>query len=232
MSYQEFRPGRFNQIPLVVKNILIINVILYAANMLFSNVLPLDKYLDLYFFKSHYFKPHQFITYMFMHSKTDPTHIIFNMLAVYMFGSILENLWGSKRFLNFYILCGLGAAAAQYAVDFYHYREIINSVGGTLSPEMDSQLKYYYDGGGTLGASGAVFGLLAAFAMMFPNTYLYLYFAIPIKAKYFVLGYAVIEFFSGSFGLEPGVAHFAHLGGAAVGAIIVLIWRRNRSNFY
>ena len=228
MSYQEFRPGRFNQIPLVVKNILIINVILFAAKMMLPQVLPLDKYLDLYFFKSHYFKPHQFITYMFMHA--DVGHIFFNMLAVYMFGSILENLWGSKRFLNFYILCGLGAALAEYGVMFFQYRETIANY--PMTPDLEEQIRSAYDFGPILGASGSVFGLLAAFAMLFPNTYLYLYFAIPIKAKYFVIGYAALELLFGTFGIQQGVAHFAHLGGAVVGAIIVLIWRRNRNNFF
>ena len=228
MSYQEFRPSPFNQLPLVVKNILIINIILFAAKMLLPQVLPLDKYLDLYFFKSHYFKPHQFITYMFMHS--GPGHIFFNMLAVYMFGTTLEHIWGSKRFLNFYILCGIGAALAEYGIMFLQYRSMIGDY--TITPDLEEQLRTAYDFGPILGASGAVFGLMAAFAMLFPNSDVYFYFAIPIKAKYLVLGYTALELIYGVFGLQQGVAHFAHLGGAVVGAIIVLIWRRNRNNFY
>lgn len=204
MSYQEFRPRQFQQLPLVVKNILIINVILFFGNMVMGG--KLDLYLDLYPIGYEEFKPYQFVTYMFMHA--DIPHIFFNMIAVYMFGSILESLWGPKRFLNFYLLCGLGAAALQLAI-FY----------------------YTGDGARLVGASGAVFGLLVAFAMMFPNTELQLYFLIPIKAKYLVTGYALYELYNGFFPRD-NVAHFAHLGGLVVGIIIMLIWKRNKTFFF
>ncbi len=206
MSYQEFKPRQFQQIPMVVKNILIINIVLFVARFLLSDKIDLDRYLDLYPIGTPYFKPHQFITYMFMHA--DMVHIFFNMIGVYMFGSILENIWGAKRFLNFYILCGLGAAAAQLGISYFNDQYTI-----------------------LLGASGAVFGLLVAFAMMFPNTELYLYFAIPIKAKYLVIGYALFELYNGFFS-HDNVAHFAHLGGLVVGIIILLIWKRNKTFFY
>jgi membrane associated rhomboid family serine protease len=206
MSYQEFKPRQFQQIPMVVKNILIINVVLFAAKWLLSDKIDLDRYLDLYPIGDRYFKPHQFITYMFMHA--DMLHIFFNMIGVYMFGSILENIWGAKRFLNFYILCGLGAAIAQLAISYFNDQYTI-----------------------LLGASGAVFGLLVAFAMMFPNTELYLYFAIPVKAKYLVIGYTVFELYNGFFS-NDNIAHFAHLGGLVVGVIIMLIWKRNKTFFY
>lgn len=207
MSYQEFRPRQFQELPVVVKNILIINILLFAGKFLLQNTIDLDRYLDLYpISDSEYFKPHQFITYMFMHA--DVTHILFNMLAVYMFGSILENIWGPKRFLNFYLLCGLGAAALQLAISSFNQQYTV-----------------------LLGASGAVFGLLVAFAMMFPNTELRLYFIIPVKAKYLVTAYALFELYNGFF-TNDNVAHFAHLGGLAVGIIIMLIWKKNKNFFF
>lgn len=204
MSFQEFKPRQFQQIPLVVKNILIINALLFFGSMVFGDLL--HRYLDLYPIGYKEFKPYQFVTYMFMHA--DVFHILFNMLAVYMFGSILENIWGPKRFLNFYLLCGLGAAFLQLAI-------------------------FYYFGGGArlVGASGAVFGLLVAFAMMFPNTELQIYFIIPVKAKYLVIGYALFELYNGFFA-HDNVAHFAHLGGLAVGIIIMLIWKKNKTFFF
>jgi membrane associated rhomboid family serine protease len=206
MSLQEFKPRQFQELPIVVKNILIINVVLFAGKFLLNGKIDLDRYLDLYPIGTDYFKPHQFITYMFMHA--DVPHILFNMLGVYMFGSILENIWGSKRFLNYYILCGLGAAALQLAISSFNNQYTI-----------------------LLGASGAVFGLLLAFAMMFPNTELRLYFFIPVKAKYLVIGYALFELYNGFFA-NDNVAHFAHLGGLVVGIIIMLIWKRNKTFFF
>lgn len=209
MSYQQFRPSRFQEVPLVVKNILIINVILFVANKLLANTVSLDMYLDLWDVHSGFFKPYQFITYMFMHDSHNYSHILFNMLAVYMFGSILENIWGPKRFLNFYLLCGLAAAGLQLIIAHFNNQPTV-----------------------LLGASGAVFGLLVAFAMMFPNTQLNIYFMIPVKAKYFVAIYALIEFCLGFSGYEDNVAHFAHIGGALMGLIIMLIWKRNRKFFF
>lgn len=206
MSFQEFKPRQFQQLPLVVKNILIINVVLFITKFLLADKIDLDRYLDLFPIGTEYFKPHQFITYMFMHA--DLSHIFLNMLAVYMFGSILESLWGPKRFLNFYLLCGLGAAALQLAISAFNNEYTI-----------------------LLGASGSVFGLLVAFAMMFPNTELQLYFVIPVKAKYLVIGYALFELYNGFF-TNDNVAHFAHLGGLVMGIIIMLIWKRNKNFFF
>jgi rhomboid-like protein len=211
MSFQEFKPRQFQQLPLVVKNILIINVILFIVKSMWEmQIIPqnidLDRYLDLFPIGTEYFKPHQFITYMFMHA--DLSHIFLNMLAVYMFGSILESFWGPKRFLNFYLLCGLGAAALQLAISAFNNEYTI-----------------------LLGASGSVFGLLVAFAMMFPNTELQLYFVIPVKAKYLVIGYALFELYNGFF-TNDNVAHFAHLGGLVMGIIIMLIWKRNKNFFF
>jgi membrane associated rhomboid family serine protease len=211
MSLQQFKPRQFQQLPLVVKNILIINVVLFIVKSLWiRQMIPpsidLDLYLDLYPIGTPYFKPHQFITYMFMHA--DIAHIFFNMFAVYMFGSILENIWGAKRFLNFYLLCGLGAAAVQLAISTFNNEFTL-----------------------LLGASGAVFGLLVAFAMMFPNTELQIYFVLPVKAKYIVIAYGLFELYNGFFA-HDNVAHFAHLGGLAVGVIIMLVWKRNKNFFF
>jgi membrane associated rhomboid family serine protease len=206
MSIQEFKPRQFQQIPTVVKYILIINVALFAVKSFMPHLIDLDKYLDLSPVNSLYFRPHQFITYMFMHA--DISHIFLNMLGVYMFGSILENIWGAKRFINFYLLCGLGAALFQLVINYFTHEFSI-----------------------LLGASGALFGLLVAFAMMFPNTELQLYFIIPIKAKYLVVGYTLYELFNGFFA-NDNVAHFAHIGGLIVGVIIMLIWKRNKTFFY
>lgn len=206
MSFQEFKPRQFQQLPMVVKNILIINIVLFVGRFLLEGKIDLDRYLDLFPIGTPNFKPHQFITYMFMHA--DISHIFLNMLGVYMFGSILENIWGPKRFLNYYILCGLGAAALQLAISTFNNEYTI-----------------------LLGASGSVFGLLLAFAMMFPNTELQLYFVIPVKAKYLVTAYAAFELYNGFFA-NDNVAHFAHLGGLVVGIIIMLFWKRNKTFFF
>lgn len=205
MNYQNFSPRNFQQLPTVVKYILIVNVALFALNN-FLPALELDRWLDLFPVGNENFKPHQFITYMFMHGSL--SHIFFNMLAVYMFGSILEGIWGSKRFLNFYILCGLGAAALQV---------IINQINQDFAI--------------LLGASGSVFGLLVAFAIMFPNTELNIYFVIPIKAKYFVVIYGLYELFA-SFNSHDNIGHVAHIGGLITGVIIMLIWKKNRNFFF
>lgn len=206
MGYQEIKPRQIQQLPIVVKNILIINVALFIGRFLLQGIIDLDRYLDLYPIGSTYFMPHQFITYMFMHA--DLAHIFFNMFAVYMFGSILENIWGAKRFLNFYLLCGLGAAVLQLGISTFNNEFTV-----------------------LLGASGAVFGLLVAFAMMFPNTELQIYFVIPVKAKYIVIGYGLFELYNGFFA-NDNIAHFAHLGGLAVGVIIMLVWKRNKKIFF
>ena len=209
MSYQEFRPRQFQQIPVVVKNILIINVILFVAQTIMrQSGIDLAQYLALAPINTVYFKPYQFITYMFMHA--DVMHILFNMFGVYMFGSILENIWGAKRFLNFYLLCGLGGAALQAGINY-----------------RTGDFAYL------VGASGALFGLLVAFAMMFPNTYLNIYFMIPVKAKYLVTAYAAFEVIGAVLNRSnDNVSHLGHIGGLIVGVIIMLIWKRNKTFFY
>jgi membrane associated rhomboid family serine protease len=238
-----YRPSGFNYLPPITKNIIIINVIVFIAKVLLQNTqhINLDDYLGLHHHLASNFKPYQFITYIFMHG--DFYHLLMNMLGVYIFGQVLEQVWGGKRYLIFYILTGLGAAIAQYIIghikiteflDAYNYQ--INFAG--LSVEDRAQLmqeKYYYLNKYVIvGASGSLFGLLGAFGLLFPNRLLYLYFFVPIKAKWLVIGYGAFELYRGiQNSPSDNVAHFAHLGGLLIGVIIVLIWRRNdRTNFY
>lgn len=208
--------------------------------------IDLTNILGMHYFGSHLFKPYQIISYMFMHANFG--HIFFNMFALWMFGSVLENYWGPKRFFSYYMITGIGAIMVQMVVT---YIQIMN-VMPFLSPEQIEMVKTegykilaenknyidVYEGKlnllyntGTLGASGAVFGLLLAFGMTFPNSVIYLYFAIPIKAKWFVILYAALELYSGlSNNPSDNVAHFAHLGGALVGLIIILFWNRKTKN--
>jgi membrane associated rhomboid family serine protease len=182
------------------------------------------------------FKPHQLVTYMFLHDNHGIQHILYNMFALWMFGAVLENYWGAKRFLTFYMVSGIGAAVFHLAV-LYHEMAPVMDTFHFLSPEQQQSLLYdpsFRVNEATVGASGAIFGCLAAFGYLFPNQYIYLYFFVPIKVKWFVLGYAAIELFSG---VNPSagdsVAHWAHLGGGLVGLLLVIYWNRtNRRNFY
>lgn len=215
----DFRPGGFQQLPTVVKNLLIINVLVFLLRYVrVARGIDLDLYLGLFHWQSPYFHWWQLLTHMFMHGSI--THIFFNMFALWMFGRILENVWGPKRFLIFYFVCGLGAAVCQLGVvslevNYFNFDPAI-----------------YNDP--TIGASGAVMGLLFAFGYLFPNTLLYIYFAIPVKAKWFVTGYALLELFSGvRNSAGDNVAHFAHLGGMLFAFILLRIWNDNiRSQFY
>lgn len=237
---------RANPFPPVVKNLLIINGLFFLATFVKPDLIHT---LGLHYWKSEDFSPYQIVTHFFMHGGI--AHIFFNMFALWMFGGPLENVWGPKRFLLFYIVTALGAALVHLIV--IHLRleqltaempsDMLNEVirngcdvirRGTehyIDPTMDAVNGLY--NGPTVGASGAVFGILLGFAMLFPNIYLYLYFAIPIKAKYVVAGYVLIELYLG-FANSPGdnVAHFAHLGGALFGFILIKIWQRNRKRFY
>lgn len=224
MNYQ-YSPNRFSFLPVVVKNLLIINGIMFLADIVLVRFgINLSDILGLHFFKASGFYPFQLVTYMFMHGNF--THLFFNMFALWMFGNTLENIWGWKRFLTYYLLCGFGAGLLQEGVQYVEYVTRLSqyqsvNMGGTIVP-----MSQYLNLMTTVGASGAIYGLLLAFGMMFPNSMIYLYFAIPIKAKWFVIGYAVIELLSGLFSSGDSVAHFAHLGGMLVGLIIILIWKK------
>lgn len=237
-----------NNITPVVKNLLIINVIFFLASMFFETQgIDLAEILGAHYFNSPNFKIWQPITYMFMHANV--MHIFFNMFGLYMFGSILENHWGSKRFLNFYLITGLGALALQWGVQAFELYQVTGSVidQGNLpldllarrqfNPQLFSEIdsskiaSVYF--GTMVGASGAVFGIMTAFAVLYPNLELMLMFIpVPVKAKYFIPGYIVLELFLGISKIEgDSVAHFAHIGGALIGFILVKLWR-NKSNYY
>ena len=206
--------------PAVTKNLLIINILMFAGKYVAASYgVDLDTVLGLHFFLSNDFRIYQFVTYMFMHAGLE--HLFFNMFAVWMFGRIIETTMGPRRFLIYYLTCGIGAGFCQ---------------------ELVQLCAFYYGMHGlalTVGASGAVYGILLAFGMTFPNeTILIFPLPIPIKAKYFVTGYAVIELMSALGRANDGVAHFAHLGGMLFGLLLILYWRngggrgRRDSGFY
>ncbi|HTQ28621.1 MAG TPA: rhomboid family intramembrane serine protease [Puia sp.] len=232
----EFRPGRFQMIPPVIKNLIILNVLVFLAQLTFRNSdsFNIENLFALHDVRSIYFRPHQLVTYLFLHGGWD--HIFFNMFALWMFGSILENYWGPKRFLVFYIACGIGAGLLHLFVLYQEMSPIIASLQQYPQEVRDEFMNNPSSpiNGATLGASGAVFGCLAAFGYLFPNSLIYLYFFVPIKAKWFVLIYAAIELFSGvRNSAGDNVAHWAHLGGAVVGILLVLYWKKHdRRNFY
>jgi len=239
----------FQNIPPVVKNLILINVILLLASFAFNNMgINLNRILGLYYFQSSQFKPYQLVTHMFMHGGL--AHLFFNMFALYMFGRVLEQVWGSKRFFVYYFFTGIGAALLHTFVNYLEARSIMAS----LTPEQIAMVKsegtaiflrgqnYTHEAMGalnlllnipTVGASGAVFGVLLAFGMYFPNTVLMLIFPpIPIKAKYFVMIYGGIELWLGLSQANSNIAHFAHLGGMLFGFILIKIWTKNRKTFY
>lgn len=284
MSYEQYRPSGFSLLTPVIKNLLIINAILFLATIVFENRFGIDlsDLLGLHYIQAEKFKPYQLITYMFMHGGF--THLFFNMFALWMFGNVLENYWGSKRFLTYYLITGVGAAFTHYVIfyfnsvqpmmqvleqyaqapdlvvfeiffkegffkasseemrlhitqfiDEYNALELAGKREDMLQASLDFVSLYkadFFNAPVVVGASGAVFGILLAFGMMFPNTLLYIYFAIPIKAKYFVILYGAMELF---YGLRdtPGdnVAHFAHLGGMLFGFFLILFWKKKTNTF-
>jgi membrane associated rhomboid family serine protease len=225
-------------LPPVVKNIIILNVLFFIATFVGDNMgTDLCRILGVYYFNSPLFKPYQLITYMFMHGSI--AHIFFNMFALFMFGSALEKIWGPKKFFIYYLITGFGAVIVNWAVVAYQVHQLIGSaIIDVDSYQFQSQdtlnaITQIY-GTPTVGASGSVFGLLLAFGMLFPNTELImLFFPIPIKAKYFVILYGAMELFSGISNV-PGdnVAHFAHLGGMLFGFFLLQYWKKQRTDFY
>lgn len=221
--YQEdnYRVQRFSFLPTIVKNLLILNVLFFLADITLSaRGIDLGRWLGLHYPTSTYFYPWQYITYMFMHANF--SHLFFNMFALWMFGYALENLWGSKRFLAYYLITGIGAGLIQTAVLGLELRPL------TLAYPPEA-IQQHIDTIVTIGASGAVYGILLAFGMCFPNVPIYLYFFIPIKAKWFVIIYGLIELFAGIGGTADGVAHFAHLGGMIFGFFLIRYWKKHGS---
>ncbi len=276
----QFQPTGFKVLPTVVKNLLIINGLFFLATISFGDVFNLDltKILGLHYLTASDFEPYQFITYMFMHGGF--AHILFNMFALWMFGNTLENVWGPKRFLIYYMATGVGAGIVYLIWISFQISPVINEINLFLetkdlailgkftsehtfrlnefsgaiwqqfqgferslkvlsaNPENTQAMQttinfltdykaFFLNQHVVVGASGAVFGILLAFGMMFPNAVIYLYFAIPIKAKYFVMIYGAFELFEGVMN-RPGsnIAHFAHLGGMLFGYILIVYWKK------
>lgn len=220
----DFRPTGFSVLPTVVKNLLILNVLFFLATIACDVVLRIDlsDYLGLHYIGASDFQPFQLVTYMFMHGNF--AHLFFNMFALWMFGNTLERIWGPNRFLLFYFICGIGAGLTQELVQYIQYVTTLQESGHIIP------MSEYLNMLTTVGASGAVYGILLAFGMMFPNSTIYIYFAIPLKAKWFVLIYGIIELFSG-FTSVDNVAHFAHVGGMLFGLILILYWKK-KGNLY
>jgi len=223
-------------------------MLLFTYGLSLSNI-DLISLLGLHFIKSPIFQPYQIVTHLFMHGGL--MHLFFNMFALWMFGRVLENVWGPKRFFVFYFVCGLGAAFLHLLVEGIQYESLTSKMNPDQinivlqqGTDLFQQGKNYTDSmmGSlnlllnipTVGASGAIFGVLLGFGMLFPNTELMLLFPpIPIKAKYFVIGYGALELYLGL--SQPGsdVAHFAHLGGMLFGFIMIKYWnKKDRQNFY
>jgi membrane associated rhomboid family serine protease len=275
----QYRPRGFKLLPTVVKNLLIINGLMFVAQLVSQQSwgIRLEDHLGLHYFGSQAFEPWQFITYMFLHG--DFGHIFFNMFALWMFGYALENVWGGKRFLFYYLVTGIGAALIHYLVFYIELRPALAALNGVIDdPSAGAIFNYLsqyplqlnqYSGEiyiqylkfrdsmdvlavngsnrqalqnavnflvdyrvyflslpNVIGASGAVFGILLAFGMLFPNTLIFIYFLFPIKAKYFVIIYGLIELFYGFSGAQSNVAHFAHLGGMIFGFFLIWYWRK------
>jgi|SRR6185503_5871550 len=233
----------------VVKNLVIINVLVFLAQTIFDKQYQLTNKFTLQpivsnelrealfrvdpTFEVPHFSPYQIFTHMFTHAPFPMFyHILFNMLVLWMFGRVLESVWGSKRFLTFYLICGIGAAVFHLLMQYLRSQYLL--LPAALEGDMPGIIKNLGAVSGAVGASGAIMGVMAAFAYLFPNTPLYIMFLpIPIKAKWAILGYVAIDLFGG-FGLfNDNIAHFAHLGGAITGFILVLIWNKtNRRTFY
>ncbi len=272
----QFRPTRFEVLPTIIKNLLIINGLVFLAQNTFAgptSTFSFEDYFALHAWQSDLYKPWQLITHMFLHG--DFSHILGNMFALWMFGSILENVWGPKRFLLFYMLCGVGAAVIHLAILSYQlvpltneYERLLllsktNASGFTeavynyaarhripltqiladnkvslstpgLAPQLMDLMTTYYNktvGTATLGASGAVFGILIAFVYLFPNTYIYIYFLFPVKAKWLGILYFGFELFKGiQNAAGDNVARWAHVGGALIGFVLVYIWKKKETS--
>ena len=248
MSQHEIRPGGYSILPPVVKNLLIINGLFFLGTYAFATLgIDLVKLLGLFVPQSDYFRPHQLVSYIFMHGSLQ--HIMFNMFALWMFGNSLENYWGGKRFLIYYMATGFGAGLIHLGVLEWELFSLLKTIPQETVEMIRSEglsvleMNQNYSDPDlaklnavlnvpTVGASGAVFGLLLAFGMMFPNAQIYLYFLFPIRAKYFVIGYGLLELFSG-ISNRPGdnVAHFAHLGGMIFGFILLKYWQKRKTRF-
>ncbi len=237
-----------NNMPTITKNLLIINALAFLASYVLKGYgIDLDHIFGLHFFLSSDFRIYQPVTYMFLHGGFD--HIFFNMFAVWMFGRVFEQLWGAKRYLLYYMVCGIGAGICQELVLFAEYltltssmpKELVDVVLNEGASILQMSMNYTDTSMAhlnvavnlpTVGASGAVFGILLAFGLYFPNEQMFIFpIPFPIKAKYLVIGYAVFELLWG-IADRPGdsIAHFAHLGGMLFGFLLIMYWRKKRNN--
>lgn len=275
--FQQQRPGSFSILPPVVKNLLIINGLMFLATVVMGDKgwIDLTEKLGLYYPESKFFQPYQFITHVFMHGSF--MHLFFNMFSLWMFGSMLENYWGSNRFFIFYFITALGAALLHIGYNAYEIHGIKTAIetykqnpgydaffelqkhdynlfnndrlqSFLLEWNLQKQSPEFINGSfqiadavlqrkmnvPVVGASGAVFGLLMAYGMLFPNTLIMIYFLFPLKAKYFVTILGLLELWQGfSASQDSNIAHFAHLGGMLFGFILIKIWNKNnRKDFY
>lgn len=232
----------FGNIPPVTKNLLTINILVFAVMAIIPGAeAALDRWCALYYFSSPGFRPFQLFTYMFLHGSF--MHLFFNMFALWMFGRTIEYTMGPARFLFFYLTCGIGAGLVQEGV----YAIYIHNISSLLPPDVVQEViqqgwfhlqnfqNYVNPDMGLLnslvnspmvGASGAIYGVLLAFGYLYPNQPIYLYFLMPIKAKWLIIGYFVLELVYGVSGSGDGVAHFAHLGGMIFGFLLLLYWKR------
>ena len=205
----EFRPIQFKILPTIIKNLIIINVLVFFAQNVFTAPrfdFSIDDWFALHSLQSPLFKPWQLITHIFMHGSFN--HILFNMFTLWMFGNVIENIWGEKRFLVFYFVCGLGAGLIHLI-----YLNFVNDLYSA-----------------TLGASGAIAGIIAAFIYLFPNSLIYIYFLIPVKAKWLGILYFLYELYNGVFGSSSDtIAHWAHIGGGVIGLLLTYLWTKKRT---
>ena len=225
----------FRNIPTITKNLLIVNFLTFVAAMVLQmRGINLNAIGGLHFFMASDFHLYQFLTYLFLHKGFE--HILLNMFALWMFGCVVENVWGPKKFLFYYISCGIGAGLMQEAVqlfDFYfRVKSQDPSIGFADLYVIGQQLSSQLNGWTTIGASGAVYAILLAFGMIFPNERIFIFpLPIPIKAKWFVCGYVALELF---FALNSAddVAHMAHLGGMLFGFLMIRYWNRHPDSSY
>lgn len=217
----------FRNTPFIVKNLIIINIIVLVATMINENFMYEN--FSLFSFHSPFFKPYQFITHMFMHGGI--WHLFFNMYTLWIFGSILENVWGSKKFLLFYFVTGLGAALLHNLVLEIELSTLQNAVQSGNMAAQTSVMNILRTP--TVGASGAIYGVLLGYGMLFPNNIISLIFPpIALKAKWFVIIFGAIELLMGVTGTGSDVAHFAHLGGMVFGFILIMYWKKKGKMYY
>ena len=231
----------FRNIPIITRNLLIINVLAFLASFVIDfGGKDLNDWGALHFFMASDFHLYQFVTYQFLHGSF--THLFFNMFALWMFGCVIENVWGPKRFIFYYIFCGIGAGICQELVQYVSYLtdpqlsalELTTAIPVHTGHGIETMmLSEYLNGWCTIGASGAVYAILLAFGMTFPNERIFIFpLPVPIKAKWFVMIYAAIELFSAAASSGDGVAHMAHIGGMLFGVMLILYWRRRPGDVF